>query len=339
MAITTLDGALAGMQAPRDFTKVATPTLVAGRPHSLWYLAGTPGAGSAPTANLKGQAFSAPQAGQIPFTDPGAGNTYLAALEAAMTVAGGEVILCDRLWGNGNIVLTSGTNNLVGNPIVSSSVANPTMITCTGNVSFANSDVVTIRGHSGSTPSIDGTYTISNVSGATFTIPVNVSSGGTGGTVGIGLPARDDTGTASGVGVLAALEVSSAMGANAPTMTLTYTNQAGVGGRTATNIDAAVASAAAGAFHRFALQAGDTGIQTIQTFAFGGTAWASGTANLILYRVLARLPLIGSYIPAAKDMFALGMQRIYNGSVPFLVVLPASTTASVVSGNVIWTQG
>ena len=39
MAITTLDGAIAGMQYPKDFSKAVTGTLVAGRLHSLFYLA------------------------------------------------------------------------------------------------------------------------------------------------------------------------------------------------------------------------------------------------------------------------------------------------------------
>ena len=44
MAITTVDGALAGMQWPRFFAKAVTGTMVAGRPWSTWALAGNPGA-------------------------------------------------------------------------------------------------------------------------------------------------------------------------------------------------------------------------------------------------------------------------------------------------------
>ena len=40
MAIIILDGALAGMQPSWQFAKIVTPTLVAGLPQSLWYLAG-----------------------------------------------------------------------------------------------------------------------------------------------------------------------------------------------------------------------------------------------------------------------------------------------------------
>lgn len=52
MSITTLDLALAGMQYPREVIKAVTGTLVAGRPHTLWYLAGIPGAGSASSAGI-----------------------------------------------------------------------------------------------------------------------------------------------------------------------------------------------------------------------------------------------------------------------------------------------
>ena len=40
-----------------------------------------------------------------------------------------------------------------------------------------------IAGHSGSTPSINGSHTVTVVDPTNFTIPVNVSSGGTGGTM------------------------------------------------------------------------------------------------------------------------------------------------------------
>ena len=341
MTLTTLDNVWAGLQAPRDFTKGATGTLVAGRPHSLFYTAGTPGAGSAPSPGLKGAAIvsNAPSlAGCLPYSNAGAGESKLTTLEGQITVAGAELLLCDRLWHNSGIVLTSGSANIIGNPVVSSSVANPTLITCTGNVPFTNGDVVHISGHTGSTPAIDGDYTISNVSGATFTIPVNVSSGGSGGSVGIPLPPRDDAGAKNGAGVQMALEVSGNMGANAPTLAVVYTNSAGVVNHTANFLDAAVASAIQGAFHRMSLAAGDVGVGTVQTLTFGGTAWASGTVHLILYRVLARLPLTAANIPWVKDPLQLGA-KLYDNSNLFLVVIPATTTTSYVSGNAQWSQG
>ena len=65
--------------------------------------------------------------------------------------------------------------------ITSSSVADPSVITATAH-GFSNGDSIVIAGHSGSTPDINGTHIISGVATNTFTIPVNVTTGGTGGT-------------------------------------------------------------------------------------------------------------------------------------------------------------
>jgi hypothetical protein len=109
MAITTLDGLLAGMQPPREVIKSATPTLVAGRPHSLFYLPGIPGAAVAPTPGMSGEALTT-YAGQLPFSNPASGMTYLARLAAAATIPG-QLILCDRLWHNSGINVTLPNGN------------------------------------------------------------------------------------------------------------------------------------------------------------------------------------------------------------------------------------
>ena len=66
--------------------------------------------------------------------------------------------------------------------ITSSSVANPTHIITATAHGMVTGDSVTIAGHSGSSPSINGSYTIIRVSDTEYTIPVNVATGGTGGT-------------------------------------------------------------------------------------------------------------------------------------------------------------
>jgi hypothetical protein len=335
MAITTLDGALAGMQYPREFAKAVTGTMVAGRHHSLFYLAGYPGAAAAPTPGLKGAALTS-YAGQIPFTNPSSGNSYLARFQAQATIAG-TLLLCDRLWHNSGFTITSNTAQVIGNTISSSSVANPTVITCSANVPFANGDVVNIQGHTGSTPEISGSYTISNVSGATFTIPVNVTVGGSGGTVGIAFPARDADANIDGEEVYLGVEVSGATGAGTPTLTANYTNSTGVGNKSGVNVVATVASSIAGTFHPIGLAAGDVGVQTVQSLTLSAT-WTSGTIHLVAYRVLARLDL-SAQIGNSLDMLQLGFPRLYDNTVPFLVFLPNTTTTSNISGHVIYSQG
>lgn len=108
MAILTLDGAGAGAIPLRRFMKVATPTLVVGKPQSLWALAGFPGAGAFDTTlngvNLVGNAV----AGQIDRTNPTAGNSYLQRFVAQATNPG-TLLLCDRLWHNGGYTITTTT--------------------------------------------------------------------------------------------------------------------------------------------------------------------------------------------------------------------------------------
>jgi hypothetical protein len=64
--------------------------------------------------------------------------------------------------------------------IISSSIANPTVITAT-NHGFINGEIVIISGHTGSTPNINGSHTITYINANSFSIPVNVTVGGTGG--------------------------------------------------------------------------------------------------------------------------------------------------------------
>jgi hypothetical protein len=73
--------------------------------------------------------------------------------------------------------------------IASQSVSNPTTITCTSDSSglnghhFVTGDIVTVAGQSGSTPSINGTQTVTRTGLHTFTIPVNTTVAGSGGYV------------------------------------------------------------------------------------------------------------------------------------------------------------
>lgn len=150
-------------------------------------------------------------------------------------------------------------------------------------------------------------------------------------------PARDAANSINGDGVLIGVEVSTAMGAGTPTLTLGYTNQAGTAGRSAANVDAVAGSAGVGTFHRFGLQAGDTGVKSVQTFTQSATR-TSGQQILVAYRVLAQLEL-NNQIGNSIDALTGGMPQIPNGAVPFLLFIPGSTTQSSLMGTYQETQG
>lgn len=278
MAITTLDGALSGMQPLRPFAKAATPTLVAGRPHSLWYLGGSPGAGAMDNTTSGGAALSSSSAlvnGQIPHFDPVSGNSYLGRLSAAASQPG-TLLLCDRLWHGSNVI---------GGTVIS----------------------------------------------VTATTAQNI-------TAFPGLPARDVAGAANGDGVHFGVEVYSATGEGTPTITMGYTNQAGTTGRTATNLDAVVASSAVGAFYRMGLQSGDTGVRAPTSLTLSATM-TSGNIGLVAYRVLASLEITAANVSNAVDALTAGFQKIPNGAVPFFLFVPSTTTAASISGSYVETQG
>ncbi len=110
MAITTLDGLIAGLQPPQDFLKVTGTMEAAGVMHSLFYATGLPGAAAAPSPGINGAALTS-YTGQIPYSNPVSGNGYLARVSVTGGVAG-SLMVCDRLWHNSGIV--SATTTLQG---------------------------------------------------------------------------------------------------------------------------------------------------------------------------------------------------------------------------------
>ncbi len=111
MAITTLDGVIAGLGKPNSFGKIGAGTQVAGRWYSPFYVGGISGAAAAPTPGVAGAALTT-YAGQLPFTNPGSGNSYLARL-TAMSTQTGRLRICDRLWHNSGLSVTTPTAQTV----------------------------------------------------------------------------------------------------------------------------------------------------------------------------------------------------------------------------------
>lgn len=121
--------------------------------------------------------------------DPALGND--GALTIAVSAQGSgyglehlEMLTAGKRTDTGATAGTGIDGGLQGDPvdITSSSVANPTVITATAH-GLVTGDSVEIAGHTGSTPALDGDYTVTVLDDETFTVPVNVSVGGTGGTV------------------------------------------------------------------------------------------------------------------------------------------------------------
>lgn len=170
----------------------------------------------------------------------------------------------------------------------------------------------------------NGGYTITSTSAQSSTTPA--------------WPARDADGATAGRGVFLALEVSAATGAGTPTITCSYTNSAGGGPRSATNVIPTTATSAVGAFYPIGVQDGDEGVRSLLSMTLSAT-WTSGTINMVAYRVLASVELSSANVPNAVDVLTSGMPRLYNDTVPFLVFIPSTTTTSYLLGQVLYTHG
>lgn len=268
MAITTMDGLLAGFQPPIYFEKVGITMEAAGVLHSLFYSAGIPGAAAAPTSAIAGDALTS-YAGQIPYTNPASGSGYLARFSGVGTTPG-RLFLCDRLWHNASITSTTTTGQ--------------------------------------------------TITSATW-------------------PARDSGGTTNGDAILVGIEVSTATsnGSAITNTTLTYTNSGNTGSRTGT-IASFPATAAAGTFVPFRLNAGDVGVRSIQTLTLG-TSYGTGVIHLVAYRVLAEVTTIAVNTGASADAIRLGMPELFDDTVPFLLWHPTATTASTFRGMVTYAHG
>ncbi|MES2753836.1 MAG: hypothetical protein V4659_04150 [Pseudomonadota bacterium] len=150
------------------------------------------------------------------------------------------------------------------------------------------------------------------------------------------LPARDIAASINGDGVIAAIEWSATGGAGTPTVTLSYTNQAGVAGRTATLVG--LTAPVTGTVEFFALQAGDTGIQSIQSYTASATR-TSGTFHLVLYRIINILEINLSNTGNALDVLTGSMPRVLNDSVLQVLFVNTSTSQANFTGTYVETHG
>ena len=151
------------------------------------------------------------------------------------------------------------------------------------------------------------------------------------------LPARDDNGTTNGEGCDIGVYAVAALGnaAVVSNSTITYTNSAGVGSRTATLSATAPmnfpATPVIGTVVWFNLQDGDIGVQSIQTVTLN-TTLTSGTASVFIARRLASVPVAAANLNfEAKINNGEGVV-LYDDACIFPFAQTSVTTATVING-------
>lgn len=149
--------------------------------------------------------------------------------------------------------------------------------------------------------------------------------------------ARDLNGSANGAGVwVGILVVTATTNAGVITnTTMSYTNQAGTPGKTAT-ISSFPATAVAGTVVWFQLAAGDTGVRSIQSVTLG-TSYGAGAISLVAARPIAAAGVAAANLPSYGSVMARDVSGVtlYDGTclLPFYVA--SATTATNTSGLVL----
>ena len=153
----------------------------------------------------------------------------------------------------------------------------------------------------------------------------------------LALPAR----ASSATDVELWLEVYAAGGATASaTVTASYTNQSGTSGRTATLIGGIPASGVpVQRSYQFALQAGDTGVKSVESLTIGTSTGTAGNIGLVLRR-----SLITGAVPQANIGFFQGWAETDLTICPDdacleLLIMSGSTSSGYVQGNFGIAQG
>jgi hypothetical protein len=157
----------------------------------------------------------------------------------------------------------------------------------------------------------------------------------------VALPARDNNGASDGLGVMAMVVNANATAVTGQTLTLNYTNSAGVAGRTSI----ANAFVGGGIQHRLVmdtpgwfvpLQVGDVGLRSIQSYTLSASA-TSTQLEIQLVRPLAYLPLstqTGQYLERDMVLQTPRLPRLFPGFALQTALHTTVGTTGVIFGNI-----
>lgn len=140
-------------------------------------------------------------------------------------------------------------------------------------------------------------------------------------------PARDVNESSDGEGVYIAMANApgTPTGSNYTQATISYTNSAGIAGRTGTSMAFTNAPTyLMDGIHMFSLQDGDTGVQSVQTFTLGGTLAFSPQFYLFAFRPICMLDMknAGGEM-SIDDAISLAAPQVYENSVIQILYFPA----------------
>jgi hypothetical protein len=136
---------------------------------------------------------------------------------------------------------------------------------------------------------------------------------------------------ALGAEVEAWFEVTTSLGAGSTPPSISYTDQSGNAGNTASLIGF-VTTASGGRNFPFGLAGGDSGIRSIQTYT-NGASMSSGAFSLVLRRRIAEIDIDPNRLSNVHDAFVTAMATVPDGAALEFVWFAAQTASMQVYGS------
>lgn len=150
------------------------------------------------------------------------------------------------------------------------------------------------------------------------------------------LPTAALTRYTNGVGVQIALEVYSTIGSTGTTISVSYTNQAGVSGRISDGVVIGnTGFREVGRFIFVPLASGDTGVKSVESVTLAGTTGTAGAFGVVLFRPLLMMPYISlDYMADVSPLHAMGgfLPEIVDDACIGILFTSGTTNAGPLSG-------
>lgn len=124
------------------------------------------------------------------------------------------------------------------------------------------------------------------------------------------------------------LEINAAVSATATTVAVTYTNEAGTTGR-ATGATSSLSGFTTRRVIQMPLQAGDKGVQKIESVIIGGTVATTGSVNVIVARRLADFDVRVANGLDAQAWDLIGGPQVFETSAFWAVAIADSTSSGL----------
>ena len=129
------------------------------------------------------------------------------------------------------------------------------------------------------------------------------------------------------------LEITTTFSATATTVTVTYTNQSGATGHT-TGTTSSLSGFTANRWVELPLQAGDSGVQKIESVVIGGATNTNGVANILVCRPLWTNRVNLANGGGLDGLDRTGMPIVYANSALTLTVVADSTSTGIPDLNI-----